>query len=114
MSSSTYDVRTIRIFGVDVSVAAFATLLAGVVSALALLILVPNMVGVAAAPLVLAVACLVAYNVNCAQVGHCHVWAWILTVLYVLGAVSNIASAAIIARSRRSQVAVAAASRSKK
>jgi hypothetical protein len=69
-------------FGKKISRAAFYTLVAGILFALTISLFIPygGFIGL----YILLVFLLMSYNVNCAQVGHCHVWAWILTTIYIV------------------------------
>lgn len=68
---------------IKVTRAAFLTLLAGLILSIVIAFTFPvsgPLVGI----VVLLVWMLVAYNVNCVQVGHCYKWAWILTIFYLI------------------------------
>lgn len=84
------DVRTVHFMGVKISLAAFLSLIAGIIVAILTMVAAPKPFGIFAGLLLLGGACLASYNVNCTQVGHCHVWAWVLTAVYIVGAVSAI------------------------
>jgi hypothetical protein len=63
--------------------AAFYTLFAGLILSIVIAFTLPvygPLIGI----VVLFVWMLVAYNLNCVQVGHCNNWAWILTVFYLV------------------------------
>ena len=70
---------TRTVFGRRVSLSAVLTFGAGLVIAAAVALVSP--MASLAALLAFAVA---AYNVNCAHVGRCHVFAWVLTALYLV------------------------------
>jgi hypothetical protein len=67
------------VLGRRVSLSAVLTLGAGLVIAAAVALVSP-----AASLVSLLVFAVAAYNVNCAHVGRCHVFAWALTALYLL------------------------------
>jgi hypothetical protein len=75
------NVKFVNMFGRKISRAAFYTLFAGVVFAIVISVFIPY--GIFIGVYILLVFLLLSYNVNCAQVGHCYVWAWILTFIYV-------------------------------
>jgi hypothetical protein len=75
-------VRIVTIGSLKLTLAAFITLLSGVVLALGIALLGGAFTFVSLYVLLLFVV--IAYNVNCAQVGHCKVWAWFLTIVYVV------------------------------
>ena len=60
--------------------------LAGIVLSVVVLFLNMSTVGLTASLMTLTAFFLYAYNVNCTIVGKCHVWSWVLTVLYVVNA----------------------------
>ena len=86
------DDRSVHFLGVKISLAAFLSLIAGIIVAILAIVTAPKPFGIFFGLVLLGSACLASYNVNCSQVGHCHVWAWILTVIYVFGAVGAIIS----------------------
>lgn len=79
------NIKMIPFAGTKVSRASFCVLLAGITVSilLAIFLPLPLPVSILIAIYVLLMALLAAYNVNCVQVGHCKVWAWILTGLYI-------------------------------
>jgi hypothetical protein len=63
--------------------AAFYTLIAGLILSIVIAFTFPvsgPLIGI----FVLLVWVLLAYNINCVQVGHCYTWAWILTIFYLI------------------------------
>lgn len=62
-------------------------LVAGIILSITIAIFAPRPYNIWIAIYFLFVAMIAAYNVNCAQVGHCYTWAWILTVTYVLSVI---------------------------
>jgi hypothetical protein len=84
------NVRTVSFLGVKISLASFLSLIAGIIVAVLTIFVAPKPFGIFFGLVLLGSACLAAYNVNCTQVGHCHVWAWILAVIYIIGAVGAI------------------------
>ena len=85
----TNDIRMVTIGHFKLSLAAFITLVAGMCVSLLLLILAPNIYGALSMIYILLVAILFAYGINCTLLGHCKVFAWVLTILYTLSAVSS-------------------------
>lgn len=78
---ATDNVKVITIGKNKITLTAFLTFLAGLV--LAVILPFVGSYGIFLSIYVLLLFVLLAYNVNCAQVGHCHVWAWVLTLVYV-------------------------------
>jgi hypothetical protein len=87
------EVKMISIGHLNVTMASFIILMAGLVVVTIVIILSPNPVGLVSALFLALSSVLAAYNVNCAQLGQCQVWAWVLTGLYVLGVTLSIFSA---------------------
>jgi hypothetical protein len=77
-----HEIKYIEVFGKKISRAAFYTLVSGIFLSLVVSVFVPY--GFFIGVYILLVVLLASYNVNCAQVGHCHVWAWILTIIYIV------------------------------
>lgn len=80
-TNTTTDVKMVQLGSVKITLAAFVTLVAGLVLAVALFFV--GSFGPILSVYVLLVFMLLSYNVNCAQLGHCKVWAWFLTIVYV-------------------------------
>lgn len=78
----------VNFMGEKITQQAYLIALAGIVLAVIVVALTLNMQGVVIALALLLSFFIYAYNVNCTIVGKCHVWAWLLTVLYVLNAVT--------------------------
>lgn len=79
--SAVDDVQVVSVGKVKITKAAFVTIHAGILLATVLAFVGPY--GVFISIYVLLLFSLLAYNVNCTQVGHCNTWAWILTFVYV-------------------------------
>ena len=84
--------KTVTLFGVTMSLTAFIIALMGVVVSLVIVVSFPKIwpFGV----LFMLMTFLGAYNVNCVVYGHCKVFAWFLTVMFLLNAVTIFFSAA--------------------
>lgn len=82
--------KMIKVGKIEMTRASFIVLLVGICTSVACLIIAPNLVGVIMAIYFLLSVILVAYNINCTQLGKCYTWAWILTVVYILGAVLSV------------------------
>ena len=84
----TNDVRTIDFFGIKISLNAYIILIAGLIMCIILIFIAPY------GPLFASIAFLMviaaAYNVNCVQVGHCKIWAWALTIFYIIFCIVNV------------------------
>lgn len=78
----------VNFLGERVSQQSAIVALAGIVLSVVILFLNMTRVGLMASLLSLTAFFLYAYNVNCSVVGKCHVWSWVLTVLYVVNATS--------------------------
>lgn len=78
----------VNFMGEKITQQAYLIALAGIVLAVIVVALTLNMQGVVIALALLLSFFIYAYNVNCTIVGKCHVWAWLLTVLYMLNAVT--------------------------
>ena len=70
-------VKMVNLFNKKITHNAYLTLLAGLVLSLTFAFTIPH--GVFIGLYILLMFTLLAYNVNCDQVGHCSMWAWILT-----------------------------------
>lgn len=86
--------KTVTVFGVTMSLTAFIVALTGIILALAVVMAVPSIWP--AGLLIMLVFFLGAYIVNCTVYGHCKVLAWVLTVLYLINAVSMFALATTV------------------
>ena len=82
-------VKMVSLFNKRITYNAYLTLLAGLVMSLTFAFTIPH--GVFIGLYILLMFTLLAYNVNCVQVGHCSMWAWILTAVYVIYAVIVVA-----------------------
>lgn len=78
----------VNFMGEKITQQAYLIALAGIVLAVIVVALTLNMQGVVIALALLLSFFIYAYNVNCTLVGKCHVWAWLLTILYLLNAVT--------------------------
>lgn len=78
----------VNFMGEKITQQAYLIALAGIVLAVIVVALTLNMQGVVIALALLLSFFIYAYNVNCTIVGKCHVWAWLLTILYILNAVT--------------------------
>lgn len=81
MNEKNGDVTMIKIGELSISLASFLTLCSGFVVAVIIMFASRKtfMLGLST----FLVFCIVAYNVNCVQLGHCTTYAWILTILYI-------------------------------
>jgi hypothetical protein len=86
--------KTVTVFGVTMSLTAFIVALTGIILALAVVMAVPSIWP--AGLVIMLVFFLGAYIVNCTVYGHCKVLAWVLTVLYMINAVSMFALATTV------------------
>ena len=86
--------KTVTVFGVTMSLTAFIVALTGIILALAIVMAVPSIWP--AGLMIMLVFFLGAYIVNCTVYGHCKVLAWVLTVLYVINALSMFALATTV------------------
>ena len=75
-------VKMVTVGSWKITLAALITLISGLV--LAVVFLFMGRFGLILSMWVLLLFVLASYNVNCAQMGHCRVWAWTLTILYVV------------------------------
>ena len=85
------DVKMFSIGKLHISRAALIALSLGILASIIILIVSPNVYGAMVAIYILLVAMLVSYNINCNLLGHCKVFAWVLTVLYTISLVSSVA-----------------------
>jgi hypothetical protein len=72
--------KIITVGQLKMTLPAFITAVCGFVAAVVISWKVNIMVGLVVLPSFF----IASYNVNCATVGHCTTWAWILTTLYVI------------------------------
>jgi hypothetical protein len=79
--------KTVKIDDLEISMQAFITAMAGLVLGVAM----STLVNVWSGFLIVAVFFVAAYNVNCAVVGKCINWSWILVAVYVLYAIAMVA-----------------------
>lgn len=80
--------QMVNFMGEKITQQAYLIALAGIVLAVIVVALTLNMQGVIIALALLLSFFIYAYNVNCTIVGKCHVWAWLLTILYILNALT--------------------------
>jgi hypothetical protein len=78
--------KTVTVFGVTMSLTAFIVALTGIILALAIVMAAPSIWP--AGLVIMLIFFFGAYIVNCTVYGHCKVLAWILTVLYVINALT--------------------------
>jgi hypothetical protein len=78
-------VKMIDFFGIKISLNAYIILMAGLIMCIIMMFIGPYgpLIGIVAFLFVI----LSAYNVNCTLIGHCKVWAWFLTVFYIIYAI---------------------------
>jgi hypothetical protein len=82
------EIRTIDFFGIKISLNAYIILIAGLIMCIILIFVAPYGPLVASISFLLVIAA--AYNVNCVQVGHCKIWAWVLTIAYIIFCIVNV------------------------
>jgi Na+-translocating ferredoxin:NAD+ oxidoreductase RnfE subunit len=80
--------QMVNFMGEKITQQAYLIALAGIVLAVIVVALTLSMQGVVIALALLLSFFIYAYNVNCTIVGKCHVWAWLLTILYILNALT--------------------------
>ena len=90
-SKNTNDVKMVSFGKMNVSLAAFITLIVGILASLLIIFISPNAIGIIFAIYILLSVLLTSYNINCTQLGHCKLWAWTLTVLFII----SVSSAAL-------------------
>ena len=78
--------KIITIGKLKISYPSFIMAISGIVVSIILSFFINIWFGISVLPVFL----LAAYNVNCSIVGHCYVWAWILTSLFLLQLISYI------------------------
>ena len=78
-SKNTNGVNMISIGKFKITVSAFTTLCVGVVACIVMFFM--GKLGMIFSIVILVSSSIAAYNINCAQLGHCSVWAWILVAL---------------------------------
>ena len=76
-------VRMVSFGGVKISMNAYMIVIAGIILSVTLAFLVPQ-VGPLVGLFVLFLFMVLSYNVNCVLLGHCHIWAWFLTITYLI------------------------------
>lgn len=95
----------VKIGSLRISVQALVVAIAGIVFSMAISyitgIMIPHgyIVGVFLLPIFL----LAAYSINCMIVGECIIWAWILTVLYVINFLATLVAFTVKMKSIRSK-----------
>jgi Na+-translocating ferredoxin:NAD+ oxidoreductase RnfE subunit len=80
--------QMVNFMGEKITQQAYLIALAGIVLAVIVVALTLSMQGVVISLALLLSFFIYAYNVNCTIVGKCHVWAWLLTILYILNALT--------------------------
>lgn len=80
--ASQNNVKMVTVFNKKITHNAHLTLVAGLILSLTFAFTIPY--GVFVGLYTLLMFTLLSYNVNCVQVGHCTLWAWILTAVYVV------------------------------
>jgi Na+-translocating ferredoxin:NAD+ oxidoreductase RnfE subunit len=80
--------QMVNFMGERITQQAYLIALAGIVLAVIVVAMTLSMTGVMVGLALLLSFFIYAYNVNCTIVGKCHMWAWLLTVLYVLNALT--------------------------
>jgi Na+-translocating ferredoxin:NAD+ oxidoreductase RnfE subunit len=80
--------QMVNFMGEKITQQAYLIALAGIVLAVIVVALTLSMQGVVIALALLLSFFIYAYNVNCTIVGKCHIWAWLLTILYILNALT--------------------------
>ena len=80
----TKDYRIIKIGKLKISLQSLIIVIGGIFLSLILSVFLNIWVGLGLLPIFL----LSAYNVNCTLVGHCTIWAWILTSLFLIQVLS--------------------------
>jgi hypothetical protein len=81
--------KFITIGQLTVSKQAFYVALFGIILSIVTIIVAPFLFP--STVLMLALIFLAAYNINCTIVGSCHIWAWVLTIFYIIMLGTNIA-----------------------
>lgn len=77
------DKKSYVIFGIPISLNALIVLVSGTILCIVIMFIYPPytvFLGIYAFLIIL----LLSYNINCVIVGHCKVWAWFLTIFYVI------------------------------
>lgn len=82
-TESVNNIKIIYIGNIKVTWAAFINLIAGIILSSVLAINIPD-IGPFIGLFVLLLWMILTYNINCAQIGHCKKWAWILTIFYLI------------------------------
>ena len=72
--------RMIKIGNITVSLAAFIALLSGLILAISIVSYIPNSYNMAM--FVVIGFIILAYEINCIEVGKCEIWAWFVTFIY--------------------------------
>jgi hypothetical protein len=82
------EIKTIDFFGIRISLNAYIILIVGFIVCIILIFMPPY--GPFAAAILLLFVVIAAYNVNCLLVGHCKIWAWVVTIVYIIFSIVNI------------------------
>lgn len=90
--------RTVQIGSIKVCYPAFVTLICGLIISILISASGQLVLGV----LTFGVFLLTTYNVNCAVVGNCTTWAWVLMCVYIFYVLSAVSVAAGISKSKES------------
>ena len=90
--TNSMDVKMVSVGHLNMTLASFIVVVGGFLLATVIIALSPSSVGIFSALFILLGSVLSAYNINCAQLGHCQTWAWVLTTLYILGVILSMFS----------------------
>jgi hypothetical protein len=83
------EVKMVTIGQYHMSLASCIVLAVGLTFSIVILFALPNVFGLIMGSYILLSVVLIAYNINCVQLGHCKIWAWVLTAVYIFGVVSS-------------------------
>jgi hypothetical protein len=89
--------KMVEFMGEKIAQQAYLVVLVGIVLSIIVVAVSFNRQGIMVALVVLLSFFIYAYNVNCTIVGRCSVWAWLLTVLYILNG-ATIATALVFSK----------------
>lgn len=73
-----------------ITLASKVVLAAGLFLSVLLVLLAPKPFNIWAGLYFVVVTSLASYNVNCAQVGHCYLWAWVLTSIFIVSVIMSV------------------------
>lgn len=77
------DTKFMQFLGIKVSRASFYILITGMIVAIILAIFLPFPYNIFISIGCLLIVIMQSYTINCTQVGHCKIWAWILTSVFI-------------------------------